>query len=293
MQAHTQAEFKASIQESVIAADRTKDGRWFPLTRETTLDGKCFFHVNGTPQDRNDPNSGHNFTTDPWSRHLVQLEGQNIPAFVITCKCASDHVATLSFMEPIRGVSGIRVRSLGYVGSFIREYESAARLLRFKATNNELLKIVSSPGRKDTPEGGSFVPVTSIRNIDTSRVPLSTAQSKAVLALNGGLDIIVGPPGDGDNLTLIHFYVNRDFVLTSSIYPRFSFSVEEPTSVSVPGNIWFQPSAFRASQAQGSLRRSITSLAHVWPKIRAFLLHLFGIKLWMPWLPKWPTSECW
>lgn len=208
MQAHTQAEFKASIQEGVVAADQRKDGRWLPLTCEATDDGKRFFHVDGTPQDENDPNSGHNFKTDPWSRHLVQLEGQTVPALVISCKCSSDHLATLSFMAPFEGKSSIRVRSLGYVGCFIREYESAARLLQFKAKDNELLKMVCSPGRKDTPGGGSFVPVTSNRNIDTSRVPLSTAQSNAVMALTGGLDIVVGPPGD--NLIFIYVDVNQD-----------------------------------------------------------------------------------
>lgn len=219
MQAHTQAEFKASIQEGVIAADRKEGGRWLPLTCETTRDGKRFFHVDGTPQDKNDPNSGHNFKTDPWSRHLVQLEGRNVPALVITCKCSSDHLATLSLMAPTEGERyggiaehGTRVRSLGYVGSFTREYESAARLLRFKAEDNELLKTVSSPGRHGTHGGGSFVPVTSIHNFDTSRVPLSTAQSDAVLALTGGLDIIVGPPGD--NLTFTPVDANQDFVLT-------------------------------------------------------------------------------
>ncbi|CAM9700327.1 unnamed protein product, partial [Sphacelaria rigidula] len=98
-----------------------------------------------------------------------------------------------------------RVRSLGYVGSFLREYSSAADLLA-GARSSPLLSVVTAPGQHQGE--GTFVPADDAA-IDSSRVPLNSTQRRAVTSLSGGLDIIIGPPGTGKSTTIWHIINSR------------------------------------------------------------------------------------
>ena len=213
MQAHTQAEFRASIEEGIAVADRKEEGGWLPVMYQPPrADRKGNFYVDGYPPDSeedDDPNrdsNGHNFKTETWTRHVVQFHGEKTLAVVVACECSSgDHDARIS-IAPADDVSDARyhsktlARSLGYVGSFLREYGSAARLLQVRGeSSSALLRTVSAPGRqrKEYPAtAGSFVPASSVGRLDTSRVSLNAAQREAVMKLTGCLDMIVGPPGE-------------------------------------------------------------------------------------------------
>lgn len=177
---------------------------------------KLSFFVDATPtektrrtrrgQDDNDNNGGHNFHTDPWSRHMVQVEGDAVRALVAVCTPGGTEQQAFLMMVPARGFGrggvpartrdlNTRVRSLGPAGPFLQQYGKAAELLR--GEGNRLLEAVAFPGRLSIgrdPEGGTFVPANAC-TMDTSRVSLNAAQRDAVLQLSGGLDIIVGPPG--------------------------------------------------------------------------------------------------
>ncbi|CAM9392503.1 unnamed protein product, partial [Ectocarpus sp. 12 AP-2014] len=104
-----------------------------------------------------------------------------------------------------------RVRSLGYVGSFLREYGSAAELLR-RDESDSLLTAVAAPGQCTLPSSsgaGTFLPRGQVRTLDTSSVPLNATQKDAVLSLTGGLDLVVGPPGTGKSTTIYHIIESR------------------------------------------------------------------------------------
>lgn len=212
MQAHTQQEFEASALQGLTNADR-QGGGWHRLTcrpHPRRPDGLSFY-VDGTPSDEEaagqyDGGAGYNFKQEPWSRHLVQFEGESVPALVVMCgDGATDHQAFLTLASGSGGVPNLsqlletRVRSLGYVGSFLREYGSAAEL-RENGDENDLLLNVAAPGahghglRGST--GGTFVHSGDVHALDTSSVPLNSSQREAVLNLSGGLDLIVGPPGE-------------------------------------------------------------------------------------------------
>lgn len=213
MQAHTQQEFQASAKQGTSNADRREGSGWLRLTcrpNPRRPDNGLSFYVDGTPKNKeaagdSDEGDGHNFKQDPWSRHLVQFEGESVPALVAVCgDGATDHQAFLAVASGPGGVPArsqfleTRVRSLGYVGSFLREYGSAAELLR-KNAHNPLLLAAAAPGRHGQESsgsaGGTFVPHGDVRALDTSSVPLNPTQRDAVLNLTGGLDLIVGPPG--------------------------------------------------------------------------------------------------
>lgn len=172
---------------------------------------KVSFFVDGTSTGRRvraqsgDDKGRHNFVTDPWSRHVIQVEGETVPALVVLCtEGYTKHQAFLMIASargfgrggvPVRS-RGLktRVRSLGYVGPFLQQYGKAAQLV--KGGDNRLLDAIASPGRQTGVRGpgGTFVPA-DVGALDTSRVPLNPAQRVAVLKLSGGLDIVVGPPG--------------------------------------------------------------------------------------------------
>lgn len=220
MQAHSQREFEACGKQGVSNADRQAEGGWLPLTCRPNpgQPGESLsFHVDGTPPKNDefaaagdrDERSGHNFKQDPWSRHLVQFEGESIAALVVVCRDgATDHQAFLAVASGPGGVPArsaslhTRVRSLGYAGSFLREYGSAAELLRRDGDHfGGLLGAVAAPGRhkqglSSASAEGTFVPRNHVRVLDTSTVPLNSTQKDAVLNLTGGLDLIVGPPGE-------------------------------------------------------------------------------------------------
>lgn len=227
MQAHCQKEFEASVKQGVSNADR-RGGGWLQLTcrpNPRRAGNDLSFYVDGTPSDKHADNGdgdGHNFKQDPWSRHLVQFEGQTVPTLVVVCgDGATDHQAFLAIASGGGGVPArsehlsTRVRSLGYVGSFLREYGSAAEL-RTCVDSNNLLLAVAAPGRQGEASPalsqGTFVS-RGDANLDTSSVPLNSTQREAVLNLTGGLDLIVGPPGEmnicSDNFRHIHSLIDR------------------------------------------------------------------------------------
>ncbi|CAN0558157.1 unnamed protein product, partial [Ectocarpus sp. 8 AP-2014] len=148
-----------------------------------------------------------NFKQDPWSRHLVEFEDSSI-ALVVACgEGVTDNEAFLAITPGTDDISvrsehlQTRVRSLGYVGSFLREYGSAAELLR-RDESDSLLNAVAAPGQCTLPSSsgaGTFLPRGQVRTLDTSSVPLNATQKNAVLSLTGGLDLVVGPPGEKDS----------------------------------------------------------------------------------------------
>lgn len=215
MQAHTQLEFEASAKQGIANADRQERGGWLPLTcrpNPRRPDTGLSFYVDGTPSGKeaagnSDDGDGHNFKQDPWSRHLIQFEGESVAALAVVCgDGATDHQA---FLAVASGAGGgvparsqyltTRVRTLGYVGSFLREYGSAAELRERHGDDNDLLLAVAAPpggcGLLPGSLEGTFVPRGDVRALDTSSVPLNSTQREAVLKLTGGLDLIVGPPG--------------------------------------------------------------------------------------------------
>lgn len=214
MQAHVQLEFEASLREAVAAVDRTPGGGWMRLScrPDPRMPDKLSFFVDGTSTGRKaraqsgDDKGRHNFMTDPWSRHVIQVEGETVPALVVLCtEGYTKHQAFLMIASargfgrrggvPVRSRDlKTRVRSLGYVGPFLQQYGKAAQLV--KGGGNRLLDAIASPGRQAGVRGpgGTFVPA-DVGALDTSRVPLNPAQRDAVLKLSGGLDIVVGPPG--------------------------------------------------------------------------------------------------
>ena len=215
MQAHTQAEFKASINEGIVTADSKEGGGWLPLTCKSNGNGKVVYHIDDNPRrgkTRKIIHQRHNFETEPWSRHVVQMHGETSPFLVVECACLKDRHRARLLLAPVEGIdfpcrSRTFVRSLGYVGSFLREYGSAADLLDSlkKGRRNALLETVCAPGQRASAghaQRGSFVPSSAVGNLDTSHVPLNETQREAVMRLTGGLDIIVGPPGELDILEL-------------------------------------------------------------------------------------------
>lgn len=207
MQAHTQLEFEASVNQGFIVAERQKDNGWLNVTCKQEdanhHPDRMSFYVDGRKTNGiGAEESGHNFKTDPWTRHAIQFAGLPVPALVVKCRNGpSDYEAYLTVAGTgTNGRGGVplrdqdlqtRVRSLGYVGSFLREYSSAADLLA-GARSSPLLSVVTAPGQHQGE--GTFVPADDAA-IDSSRVPLNSTQRRAVTSLSGGLDIIIGPPG--------------------------------------------------------------------------------------------------
>lgn len=160
---------------------------------------KSAFFVDGT-------GCGHDFSTDRWSRHVIQIEGETVPALVVVCREGDSKRNAFLTIASARGYGrrgGVparspdldtRVRSLGYAGPFLQQYGKAAMLL--KKGGGRLLMEVALLGRQGPARGreGTFVPADACV-LNTSSVPLNPAQRDAVLKLTGGLDIIVGPPG--------------------------------------------------------------------------------------------------
>lgn len=206
MQAHTQQEFDASVNEGLRSADRLDDGGWLPVTgrqEDPTHPERFSFYVDARKVDSMGREVGHNFKTDPWTRHALQFDGEIIPTLVVSCRDGpTDHQTFLTIAGTgIGGRDGMprcspglhtRVRSLGYVGSFLREYSSAADLLA-GVRSSSLLPAVAAPGHHLGE--GTFVPVDDAV-FESTRVPLNKTQLRAVRSLGGGLDIVVGPPGE-------------------------------------------------------------------------------------------------
>lgn len=217
MQAHVQYEFAASVREAVTTANRVRGGGWLRLTCRPTpgKPNKLSFFVDSTPTGRrrgrvgDSSDDGHDFTTDPWSRHVIQVEGETVPALVLLCEEGNTKHEAYLMVASALGRGGVptrsrdlktRVRSLGYIGPFLQQYGAAAKLLKGGGNGSRLLRAVAgASGQQRAAQGGegTFAPA-DVHALDTSRVPLNPAQRDTVLGLTGGLDIIVGPPGTGN-----------------------------------------------------------------------------------------------
>ncbi|CAM9344675.1 unnamed protein product [Ectocarpus sp. 12 AP-2014] len=224
MQAHTQKEFGASARQGVNNADR-QGGGWLLLTCRPNprwQNNRLSYYVHGKSENgglgtRDTEEDGHNFKQDPWSRHLVEFDDSSIALVVACVEGVTDNEAFLAIAPgvddiPVRSEHlQTRVRSLGYVGSFLREYGSAAELLR-RDESDSLLNAVAAPGQCTLPSSsgaGTFLPRGQVRTLDTSSVPLNATQKDAVLSLTGGLDLVVGPPGTGKSTTIYHIIESR------------------------------------------------------------------------------------
>lgn len=208
MMAHTQQEFEASLTNAVGSISRAEGGGWFrAMCAEDRQENSLHFVVFSPIVDGQ---PSHDFNKEPWSRHAVQFEGFSVPAIVTVCSTEGSVASSAKIVArspnghaavPRKSVHlSTRVRSLGYVGCFLREYDSIAGLCSGSIHSN-LLPVVASPSRIITEPngsgfaGGTFVSSYSV-SLDTSKVPLNGAQKNAVQNLRGGLDIIVGPPGE-------------------------------------------------------------------------------------------------
>ncbi|CAB1103224.1 unnamed protein product [Ectocarpus sp. CCAP 1310/34] len=173
MQAHTQKEFEASARQGVSNADR-QGGGWLLLTCRPNprwQDSCLSYYVHGKSENggldtQDTEEDGHNFKQDPWSRHLVEFEDSSIALVVACVEGVTDNQAFLAIVPGADGIPVLsehlqtRVRSLGYVGSFLREYGSAAELLR-RDESDSLLNAVAAPGQCTLPSSsgaGTFLP---------------------------------------------------------------------------------------------------------------------------------------
>lgn len=213
MQAHTQEEFEASIKAAEAEMKDTKSGGWIPVIRIgwPSRGSPCVsrYVVHGdTPHLKREK---YDFEKDPWSKHAVQLEGESFPAIALTCDVPEGKRKDSCILKIIRirdtgdctktipETRQQRIRSLGYVGSFLKQYASAARLLK-EPRCSHLLDFVAKPNgdelyRKRLFSVGTFAPVDADA-IESSQVPINSAQRTAVANLGGGIDIVVGPPGE-------------------------------------------------------------------------------------------------
>lgn len=213
MQAHTQREFEASIKAAEAEMKDMKSGGWIPVVRIERQSKRSpwvsKYVVRGdAPHCKR---AKYDFEKDPWSKHAVQFEGESFPAIALTCdvpKAKRKDSCILSIIrtrdtrnrtETISGARQQRIRSLGYVGSFLKQYGSAARLLK-EPDCSHLVDFVAKPSgdelyRNCLFSAGTFAPV-DVDAIESSQVLINSAQRKAVANIGGGIDIVVGPPGE-------------------------------------------------------------------------------------------------
>lgn len=241
MQAHTQKEFGASLQSSAQMADLLDGNGWLAVTcKPRSRGGKLCFVVDGGSTMHNSADGGktpHNFKLEPWSSHAIQFEGNSVPCLATVCEDGPTDYHTCLEVVPAREVDDggsptlslslrTRVRSLGYVGSFLREYQSAAKLLH-GGISSSLLSAVAAPSKRllgSQTFGGTFVRPTGAGSLDTSQVPVNLNQQKAVMNLTGGLDIIVGPPGEPHACLLRRRCVVHSSNAKSDIFKRYAYS---------------------------------------------------------------------
>jgi len=157
-----------------------------------------------------------NFNSDPWNNHLVQVESFGKAILVYKAKDVTGtqghvqvKISSLGRGLPSRG----KVRSLGYVGSFLFEYSSADSLCAIgsvlgqetEAANN-LLRMVSAPGSQPTlvSKAVATSACRRVMDIPVDTFPANESQMYAVRELRPGLDVIHGPPGTGKSTTIWH-----------------------------------------------------------------------------------------
>lgn len=205
MQAHTQREFEASIKGGEERARNPETGGWVPAfrmpSRSSGPQEAPKYFVSTRSFSRKDM---CDFEEESWSKHAVQFEGRGVP--VIVCRCdpvqsmGKNNSAILHISTVVGDVhasaslpSKTRVRSLGYVGSFLTQYGSAAEVLKSPGCGDLVNRVAAlrAPGEAN---GSTLVPFRADPRMDP-RFPINATQRSTVENLRGGLDIIVGPPG--------------------------------------------------------------------------------------------------
>ena len=157
-----------------------------------------------------------NFNSDPWNNHLVQVESFGKAILVYKAKDVTGtqghvqvKISSLGRGLPSRG----KVRSLGYVGSFLFEYSSADSLCAIGSVlgqeteaANILLRMVSAPGSQPTlvSKAVATSACRRVMDIPVDTIPANESQMCAVRELRPGLDVIHGPPGTGKSTTIWH-----------------------------------------------------------------------------------------
>ena len=182
------------------------------------------------------------FLTDPWGRHLVQIEGHSEALLVTFCEDVGAIPPCKDYPDPGRlgkivlrgmrslGISSGRIRTLGYIGSFLLEYGSAQEIIASPppagSAAEQLLRMVSSPpsdvvtSRLSTLSPGGQLCSLLLSELEEPAVPYNEAQAAAVKGLRPGLDVIHGPPGSGEsiNLPIDHFNAHPISVNTLLIF---------------------------------------------------------------------------
>jgi len=142
------------------------------------------------------------FTETSWSRHIVHVEGYSTLALVVSCKGVGISVKGFNGTFPQKG----RVRTLGYVGSFLLQHQGIQSILTCGVSTEVLIQQILRPAETrldDASLPGSFIPIHE-RVIDSISYPICPSQRKAVLGLRSGFEVIHGPPGTGKSTTIWH-----------------------------------------------------------------------------------------
>ena len=104
-------------------------GSWLAFTTGSGPDGRPLLNVYGA-----------DFDAEPWSKHMVEVQGHGTALLVTFCKAlvTDADVTRCSGQVVVKGMSSIpssgQLRSLGYVGSHMLEYRSAEQLLQVEGT---------------------------------------------------------------------------------------------------------------------------------------------------------------
>lgn len=206
MLAHTQQEFEASIKMGEANADDLGAKAWLPAvlapsSSDSSYTSRYWINAATLPRDRN---KWHDFEKDSWGMHAIQFQGQPIPFLAVKCSTTERMNKHTAFLK-VAGAIGAKtkghrpnntlVRSLGYAGSFFKQFSSAALLLKMRPKIHDLVQLIAAPSSTGGT-GGTFVPVKRKRAFKSSPVPINKTQREAISKLKGGLDIIVGPPGE-------------------------------------------------------------------------------------------------
>eukprot|EP00953_Heterococcus_sp_UTEX-ZZ885_P003393 2365-Heterococcus_DN1.PRE.3 len=131
-------------------------------------------------------------TPENWSRHALECKGSRQLALCSNWKLTSEDSA-IFLVEHSEAADEGNVyynRSLGYVGSSLKEFDAIEDLLQPEqctAANPTLLAAVAAPGTAST---GTFIPAAQ-RQFDTTVVPINASQRAAVQDLPGGLSNII------------------------------------------------------------------------------------------------------
>ncbi|KAL4451648.1 hypothetical protein ABPG75_007310 [Micractinium tetrahymenae] len=213
MQAATALEFQASVKQALEQAER-----------ERRYTGGSGFHT-FVPEKQGawvyaGPEGDVEFEQDSWGRHVVEVEETRSYHIAVMAKEDEETGQQVLVLLPTveRGVRGsCRMRSLGYVGPFLAQYDSAqelryhARMGTLPSATRALLDTVFNPAswRSHAAACRGTLRPASAAALRTDTVPLNSSQRSAVLGLRGGLDVIHGPPGTGKSTTIFHIIDSR------------------------------------------------------------------------------------